>query len=117
MIQCSDNIVILLDALDECITRKELLDWINVFASCNIQLIMTSRPEEDFKCEVPRFFDERNCIPLDKKAVNADIRSYVTETLKNRSEFANKGLSQDLLNEICDKIGDGADGMKVWPTL
>ncbi|KAM6537139.1 hypothetical protein FALCPG4_003085 [Fusarium falciforme] len=66
------------------------------FASGNAQLIVTGRPEPDFNREIPSLFDERNCVLLDKRAVNADIRSY------------------DLLEKIRDKVGDRADGMFRW---
>ncbi|KAH7150855.1 hypothetical protein DER46DRAFT_689463 [Fusarium sp. MPI-SDFR-AT-0072] len=76
-----------------------------------IQLLVTGRPEIEFKIEIPRLLDERNCIPLDKQAVNADIRSYVEATLKQKHDFVDRKLSQEILNEIHNKIGDGADGI------
>ncbi|KAH7230930.1 hypothetical protein BKA59DRAFT_321290 [Fusarium tricinctum] len=114
MVQITERVVIVLDALDECTTRGELLYWINNIASSNAQLIVTGRPEADFQREIPRSFDERNCVLLDKQAVNADIRSYVNATLQQKPDFVNKKLSQDLLNEIRNKIGDRADGMFRW---
>ncbi|GKU12080.1 unnamed protein product, partial [Fusarium langsethiae] len=45
---------------------------------------------------------------------NADIRSYVTATLEKKPDFVKKGLSPGILQEIRDKIGDGADGMFRW---
>ncbi|KAH7187521.1 hypothetical protein BKA60DRAFT_602335 [Fusarium oxysporum] len=114
MIQITGKIAVILDALDECTTRKELLPWMRTFASGNNQLVVTGRPEADLQREIPRFFDERNCILLDKKAVNADIRSYVMVTLEQNPDFVDKKLSQDLLGKIRDKVGNGADGMFRW---
>ncbi|KAJ4177440.1 hypothetical protein NW767_015118 [Fusarium falciforme] len=111
MMQTAGKVAVILDALDECTTRGELLPWMRGFASGNAQLMVTSRPEADFQREIPRFFDERNCVLLDKRAVNADIRSYVMATLEQNSDFVEKKLSQDLLGKIRDKVGDGADGM------
>ncbi|KAI5460679.1 hypothetical protein BGZ63DRAFT_414828 [Mariannaea sp. PMI_226] len=114
IMQADGKIALVIDALDECITRKGLLDWLRDFASSHAQLIVTGRPEAEFQCEISCFLDEKNCILLDKKAVNLDIRSYVMARLKQDPDFARKSLSQDLRQKICDKVGDGADG--IWAT-
>lgn len=113
MIQASERIIIILDALDECKRRDSLLDWIGSFSSGNVQFMVTARPEADLRVWLPRYFLEQNCIPLDKTSINADIRSYVLSTLQNNPSFKEKGLDTDLINIICDKVGDGADGMYV----
>ncbi|KAI8715182.1 hypothetical protein NCS52_01025400 [Fusarium sp. LHS14.1] len=114
MMRITGKVCVILDALDECTTRGELLPWMRDFASGKAQLLVTGRPEADFQREIPRFFDERNCVLLDKRAVNADIRSYVMAALERNPEFVGKKLSQDLLGKIRDKVGDGADGMFRW---
>ncbi|KAL3587654.1 hypothetical protein FPOAC2_13552 [Fusarium poae] len=113
MIQITGKVFVIIDALDECTTRAELLHWIRGLASSNAQILVTGRPEAEFQGEIPDLFNERNCILLDKKAVNADIRSYVTATLEQKPGFVDKKLSQGILDEIRDKVGDGADGMQV----
>ncbi|KAK4220461.1 hypothetical protein QBC38DRAFT_207355, partial [Podospora fimiseda] len=109
---------IVLDALDESSTRVKLLEWMNGLVSRpelgDIQLICTSRPEHEFMRDIPSFIGEGNCLALDNEPVNADIRSYVTAQLSKRRDFLNKNLSQDLLEEILTKVGDGADGMFRW---
>ncbi|RKK39954.1 hypothetical protein BFJ69_g18506, partial [Fusarium oxysporum] len=55
-----------------------------------------------------------NCVQLDKNVVNGDIRSYVEATLEQKPDFVDKKLSPSILEEIRDKIGDGADGMFRW---
>ncbi|EXK77499.1 hypothetical protein FOQG_17796 [Fusarium oxysporum f. sp. raphani 54005] len=114
MIQTAGKVFIIVDALDECTTREELLQWLKHLASRKAQLIGTGRPEADFQREIPDSFNELNCILLDKEAVNADIRSYVIATLENKPDFVKKELSRGILQEIRDKIGDGADGMFRW---
>ncbi|KAF9773990.1 hypothetical protein IL306_008082 [Fusarium sp. DS 682] len=111
MIQTAGKVFIIIDALDECTTREELLNWIRGLASSNAQLLATGRPEAEFQREIPRLLDKRNCVLLDKQAVNADIRSYVEATLEQRSDFVEKKLCSSLLGEMRDKIGNGADGM------
>lgn len=111
MVQIAGKVFVIIDALDECTTREELLHWIRGLASSNAQLLVTGRPEAEFQREIPRSFDERNCVLLGKEAVNADIRSYVEATLEQKPDFVDKKLSPSILEEIRDKIGDGADGM------
>ncbi|KAH7191260.1 hypothetical protein DER44DRAFT_889995 [Fusarium oxysporum] len=114
MVQITEKVVIVLDALDECITRRELLNWINGLPSGNAQLIVTGRPEAEFQSAIPRSFGRRNCVQLDKNVINGDIRSYVEATLEQKPDFVDKKLSPSLLEVIRDKIGDGADGMFRW---
>lgn len=43
-----------------------------------VQLLYTSRPESEFLRDIPRLIREQNCLPLNKQAINSDIRSWVT---------------------------------------
>ncbi|KAL7755413.1 hypothetical protein ACKLNR_014511 [Fusarium oxysporum f. sp. zingiberi] len=114
MIQNAGKIFIIIDALDECTAREELLQWLKHLASRKAQLIVTGRPEVEFRSAIPRSFGKRNCVQLDKNVVNGDIRSYVEATIEQKPDFVDKKLSPSILKEIRDKIGDGADGMFRW---
>lgn len=115
MLTIQKKCCIVLDALDESTTRGELLMWMKDVMSSSelhdIQLISTSRPEPEFMRNIPSLISEGNCLVLDKESVNADIRSYVAAQLSQRRDFRDRLLSQDLLEEIRRKVGDGADGM------
>jgi hypothetical protein len=111
MIQITGKVFVIIDALDECTTREELLQWLKHLASKKNQLIVTGRPEVEFQSAIPRSFGKRNCVQLDNNVVNVDIRSYVEATLEQKPDFVDKKLSPSILEEIRDKIGDGADGM------
>ncbi|KAM0369148.1 hypothetical protein ACHAPY_011168 [Fusarium culmorum] len=78
------------------------------------QLIVTGRPEVEFRSAIPQSFDKLNCVQLDKNVINADIRSYVEAALEQKPDFVDKKLSPSILEEIRDKIGEGADGMFRW---
>ncbi|OAA45089.1 Pfs, NACHT and Ankyrin domain protein [Beauveria brongniartii RCEF 3172] len=109
---------IVLDALDEATAWGEVLQWMENVVSRpelgDVQLICTSRPESELSRRIPRFFGIKNCLPLDKQAVNADIRSWVTAQLSQRPDFLEKPLSHDLLDQIRREVGDGADGIFRW---
>lgn len=115
MLALEKNVYIVLDALDESTTRDELLLWIKKVVSRQelgyVQFLYTGRPEAEFLSDLPHLIGEENCLALDKRAVNTDIRSYVTAQLSQRREFRHKHLSQDLIEGIRTKVGDGADGM------
>lgn len=115
MLAVQKKVFIVLDALDESTTRGELLHWIEDIVSRpelrHVQLICTGRPEPEFMREIPSLIGEDNCLALDKDSINADIRSYVAAQLSQRRDFRDKPLSQDLLERIRKRVGDGADGM------
>ncbi|KAM0225546.1 hypothetical protein ACHAQD_001483 [Fusarium lateritium] len=114
MIGAIGKVYIIIDALDECDERAELLQCLKTLSSNKAQLIITGRPEVELEREIPQLLNERNCILLDKQAVNDDIRSYVKATLEQRREFVDKTLSPGILEMIHDKVGNGADGMFRW---
>ncbi|KAE9570980.1 hypothetical protein CGMCC3_g12946 [Colletotrichum fructicola] len=118
MLESSPKVAVILDALDECTTRRELISWIGGLSSSSntssIKLIVTGRPEAEFQRELPRLFGENNCKLLKKKAVNADIRSYVDHELNQRPDFKGKEIPHDLLGQIRSRVGDGAEGMFRW---
>ncbi|KAH8848034.1 hypothetical protein MCOR27_007930 [Pyricularia oryzae] len=117
MLAIQKKVYVVLDALDESETRGDLATWINnVVHEPGLQqlhLIFTSRPESDFDC-IPSMIGMDNCIELDKDAVNADIRAYVLSRLQNDRDFKSKNLPADLVEDICNRIGSGADGMFRW---
>ena len=121
MLKVQKRVSIVLDALDESISRDDILKWIEDIISrpelAHVQLFYTSRPESEFLRRIPTLIGEEGCLPLDKQAVNSDIRLWVSEQLSQRRDFTEKPLSQSLLEEIRKKVGDGADGMwdvTVW---
>ncbi|KFA55211.1 hypothetical protein S40293_09949 [Stachybotrys chartarum IBT 40293] len=118
MLIVQEKVSIVLDALDESKTREAVLLWIKDAVSRpelgHIQLLCTSRPESEFLRDIPPLIGEQNCLPLDKQAINADIRLWVIAQLSQQRDFQEKPLSPDLLEKIRKKVGDGADGMFRW---
>ncbi|KAL8367908.1 hypothetical protein RB599_003702 [Gaeumannomyces hyphopodioides] len=114
------DVVILLDAMDESTTRRDLNSWIKDVVSRpelkHVRLMLTSRPELDFDA-IPSLIGEDGCISLNNDnsvAVNADIRSFVTARLENDDEFRRKRLNRDLVQQIRNRVGDRAKGMFRW---
>ncbi|KDN72344.1 hypothetical protein CSUB01_00027 [Colletotrichum sublineola] len=117
MLATSTEVCIVLDALDESTSRRELLKWIEDVAArpdlAHVQLLCTARPEPEFLVRFDRMMGKESCISLDKTAVNTDIQAYVAEQLATRWEFQEKPLSPNLIQEIVAKVGGGADGMNL----
>jgi hypothetical protein len=121
MIQSTKETFVILDALDECTERRKLLDWLKeLFTTSDqiddlshIRLLVTGRPEEELLSFIPRWIGGEHCLPLSTEAVNADIRSYVATRVER--DFKSKRHSQELVEQIHNRVGNGADGMSVSP--
>ena len=115
MLKVNKSVSIVLDAMDESTSRDDILKWIEDMMSsselAHVQILYTSRPEPEFLNRIPDLIGKESCVPLDKQAVNSDIRSWVSAQLSRRRDFTEKHLSEDLLEGIRSKLGDGADGM------
>ncbi|KAJ5273735.1 Pfs NACHT and ankyrin domain protein [Penicillium angulare] len=118
MLVAQRKVSIVLDALDESTTWGDVLLWIEDVMSrpeaAHVQLLYTSRPESEFLRRVPTLIGKESCLPLDKQAVNSDVRSWVSAQLSQRRDFTEKPLSPDLLKKIQRRVGEGADGMFRW---
>jgi hypothetical protein len=113
MMQCPQKLQIVLDALDECFTRNELLKWMEKLPRLsNVHLIATSRQEEELKSSLSRWIRKENIVSMGSDLVNADIRSYIEATLKTGAEFQKRwGSIPTVLQEIETVVGGKADGM------
>ncbi|KAF7548544.1 hypothetical protein G7Z17_g6991 [Cylindrodendrum hubeiense] len=115
MLTVQKDVYIVLDALDESMTRSELLSWIRDTTSRpeldHVHLLYTSRSESEFLRNILPLIGEESCLLLYKEAVNADIRLYVTAQLLQRRDFQEKHLPSYLLEQIITRVGNGADGM------
>ncbi|RYP15358.1 hypothetical protein DL765_005749 [Monosporascus sp. GIB2] len=118
MARIPTKMYIVLDTLDECTTRTELLWWTRSFVSssefAHVQLIATGRPEAAFLREPPSVFGESNCVSLDKECIDADIRSYIISRLEESPEFQKWASFLSVLQQIPDEIGGRPDGMFRW---
>ncbi|WDK22134.1 hypothetical protein CGRA01v4_13424 [Colletotrichum graminicola] len=91
MMKRSKKVYIILDALDESTMREKLLDWIENIVSNpdfdHVQLLATSRPEEEFRRSIPVWIGKDSCKELNKESVTIDIHAYIKDRLKHSPEF------------------------------
>ncbi|EXF78839.1 pfs domain-containing protein [Colletotrichum fioriniae PJ7] len=116
MLAAQPKATIILDALDESTTRREVLAWLeDMFRSRrleHVQFLYTSREEGEFLHRIPDLIGDQCCLRLDPEAIDADIRSYViSRTLRmfNKAQMPN-----DSLERIQTDIGNRANGMFSW---
>jgi hypothetical protein len=107
------KLVILLDALDECSERRELLQWMNglVLDITNVQVIATGRPEHDLQQNLVPLLGEKNCLPLNKESVDNDIRSYIKARLEEGQEFKRWANFPHVLEQIRVAVSSKSNGM------
>ena len=80
-----EEIFIILDALDECSERQELLEDIEEFnrwTDTNLHILSTSRREKDIEERIEPLAYDGGKISIDSVYVNNDIRAYIHERLR-----------------------------------
>ncbi|KAK2765812.1 pfs domain-containing protein [Colletotrichum kahawae] len=120
IIQQIGEVWIVLDALDECQTRRVsgdegLLLWIKSILHSprlNVHFLVISRPEHDIKSVLERFVDDQ--IILQSDLVTEDIRAYVHGTVRNYEGFKRWRSHESIQNEIESHLMEKANGMFRW---
>ncbi|KAK1961506.1 purine and uridine phosphorylase [Colletotrichum sublineola] len=117
MMQTEGRLCIVLDALDECIKKPDLIRWIqSVIPSSNlshVQLIATGRPGEEFMRHFRSWIGE-SCLQLDVESTNTDIQSYINSRLTISQEFSKWASTPGILQQIQKEVGGKAQGMFRW---
>jgi len=105
---------IILDALDECMDRHELLETLNSIVnwiSDEIHLLATSRRERDIEPSLDLIVNDRSKIGIQTKPVDDDIRAYVRGRL-HRDPKMRRWINQpEVQTEIEEALMDKAHGM------
>jgi Cdc6-like AAA superfamily ATPase len=116
MIGSLKEVWIVLDALDECTPRNELLSWINSvaqdsFVQVNIHLLVTSRPEQDIKGAILRYASDEQMIAIQDDLLEADIRNYVQARVREHEGLSRWRGNKEIQDQIEASLVDKADGM------
>jgi hypothetical protein len=103
---------IILDALDECVEREKILNWIQTFIldkdiTLRLHLIVTSRPEQEINDQ----FKSHHYIDLVKESGNHDLKAYLDYQLQNNSAL--QKWKFDTQEQIKSTLLKKADGMYV----
>ena len=110
ILQNFSRVYILLDALDECTDREDLLEFIEALMGWNINnfhLLATSRKENDIAKSLEPLVSCQLCIQ--SALVDPDIRVHILERLSNDPQL--KKWPADVQKEIEDTIMRDSNGM------
>ena len=105
---------LVLDALDECLERQELLfciDELTHWKDANLHILTTSRKEKDIEESIAPFCDECGKICIQSGLVNDDIRMYVHGRLNTDRGLKRWQDKPNIQLEIENTLMDRADGM------
>jgi hypothetical protein len=116
MIQDLPHIYIMLDALDECAQRLELMEILEMTVRWkipNLHLLVTSRRERDIESSLEGCVEPQNSICLQSEVVDKDIQHYVRQRLSDDKALSKWGKDIALRQEIETALMEGAKGMCV----
>ena len=114
LVQNFNDAFIIIDALDECKEREQLLADIQKFVEWQLEglhILVTSRREGDIKATLDPLVNLNQNIDIQSEVVDVDIRVYVREILQGAQglrRWRNKPLVQD---EIEKALIENANGM------
>ncbi|KAL5376601.1 hypothetical protein DPSP01_010394 [Paraphaeosphaeria sporulosa] len=111
------QVYIVLDALDECSYRSELMDMLEIIAEWrldNLHLLMTSRKERDIESSLQNLVIEENIISLQRDVVDKDIQRYIQQRLSDDKDLVKWNKDAVIRQEIEAALMSGARGMFRW---
>ena len=114
LIEASQKTVIVLDALDECCDRQELLHIIEKLMRWNsrkLNIIMTSRKEKEFEDFFDARLDDQSKLSIQKVKLEDDIRCYVHWRLHSDRRFKVWQRQGNVQEEIENKLVEESAGM------
>jgi hypothetical protein len=112
ILEAFDDVFIILDALDECAERKDLLKWIKEMTSWRngkLHLLTTGRPEEDIAKHL-RLLDP-DYVYIKQDLITGDVKKYVDYILDDEDAFDR--WDDEIKAKIKSKLLDSAGGMFV----
>ena len=111
ILEAFDHVFIILDALDECAKRKDVLKWIKEMTSWRkgkLHLLATSRPEEDIAKHL-RLLDPDH-VYLERDLVTHDIETYIDYVLDDEEDSFEQ-WGDEIKATIKNKLLEKAEGM------
>ena len=103
----------ILDALDECQERKDLMPYIEemaVWKFSGLHMLLTSRKEKDIDDSLSTILDDEQRICIQSAQVEGDIRSYVRSRIRTDRELK-KWQRPEVQTEIETVLMEKAGGM------
>jgi hypothetical protein len=111
------HVYIVLDALDECTQRPELMDVLETVAGWqldNMHSLITSRKERDIESSLESYVKEEDTICFQRDVVDKDIQRYVQQRLSDDKTLAKWNKDAAVRQEIEDALIRGTCGMYAY---
>ena len=108
------DIYVILDALDECAERDELLTDVEEVVSwkdTDLHLLITSRRETDIEETLTPLSDRQHRIAIQGASVDADISTYIHKRLQIDRKLKRWQKHPNVQTEIKEMLARKADGM------
>lgn len=105
-----DKVYIIIDALDECSERKDLVQWIQSLASRvkgKVHMMVTSRPEREISRGLGSLSNLED-VCISGQQMKPDIRCYLNARLCQSDADKWREAQKDMIK---DTLESGADGM------
>lgn len=114
MLEDFENTYLVIDALDECLERNELMANIEELTSWkerNVHILATSRWEEIIAESIKPLSHREERICIQSRLMNIDIRSYIRGRLRIDRNLKRWQTKPEVQQEIEDTLMGKADGM------
>jgi hypothetical protein len=111
------HVWVVIDALDECTKRLELLDVLETIAAWqlqNLHLLMTSRKERDIEISLEGYVGDAICLQSD--IVDTDIQRYIQQRLSDDKSLTKWSKDAEIKRKIEAALMHGACGMYLYPS-
>ncbi|CAN9201723.1 unnamed protein product [Alternaria alternata] len=105
------HVYVVLDALDECTQRSELMDMLEAVAGWqldNLRLLITSRKERDIESSLEKHIRNEDAACLQRDVVDKDIQRYVQQRLHDDNDLARWNRDAAIRQEIEEALMRGA---------
>ena len=111
VLKSSHRTYLILDALDECTERNQMIQLLKslINSFVNLNLLITSRPEQDIKTELQDNIDIKLSIQSDR--VKDDVELYVNTLLEKDTKLK---CARRIKEEVLIKLVEGAHGMYIY---
>ncbi|KFY98731.1 hypothetical protein V500_01563 [Pseudogymnoascus sp. VKM F-4518 (FW-2643)] len=108
---------LILDALDECADRAELLSILEQMAGWQLEemrVVVTSRKERDIENSLEDIVNREFIICLEHQVVDEDIQTYVRQRLSDDKGLKKWQKDAEIRQEIETTLMEGSRGMFRW---
>jgi type III secretory pathway component EscV len=111
------HVYIVLDALDECTQRLELMDMLKAvdrWQLPSLHVLITSRKERDIESSLESYVNKEDTVCLQSDIVDKDIQRYVQQRLSNDKSLVKWEKDAAIRQEIETALISGACGMYMF---